>query len=307
MASLASPPPPNRPLDGMEVPIPGSDKVRWIELTVPSSPRAASPQESSPATSSRNAAACHVLPGDDLARIHKDLPNAVEMIEICPQREFPESGLRLIFPESLFPFAFVCRDENASGTRCLLYALTESGTAYLFKLGSLSSYISGSVISQSDFIEFVVERDPKITAAAATFGCLLVGRQDGSVTSYKLGILEQSAPGFMTEFRDDVGMGRLWSLVSRGRTVAMVKDLLISQVCGRKLIFALHLDGTLRVWDLMNHTKVLNHNTIVQELTGSTPSRVWVGDPNYDTSVIPLAVLYGYATWLMVDSQADSG
>lgn len=85
--------------------------------------------------------------------------------------------------------------QNASGTRYLLYAITELGTAYLFKLGNLSSYTSGSVFSQSDLVEFDVQMDLKITAVAATFGCLLLGRQDGSVTCYKLGILEQSAPG----------------------------------------------------------------------------------------------------------------
>uniref|UniRef100_A0A1D1Y398 Nuclear pore complex protein Nup160 n=3 Tax=Anthurium amnicola TaxID=1678845 RepID=A0A1D1Y398_9ARAE len=306
MASPAQTPPPNRPMDGMEVPIVGSDKVRWIELTVPSSPRHSSPPtrpaagpESPSAPPSRNAAACHVIPGDPPAyliwRIHKNLPHALEVIELFPHKEFPESGLRLLFPEALFPFSFICKDENVGGTKYLLYALTVLGTAYLFKLGDLSSYISGSVFRQSEVVEFDVQMDSKVTAMTATFGRLLLGRQDGLVTCYQLGILEQSAPGFMMELRDDVGIGRLWSLVSRGKTVGMVKDLVISQVCERKLIFVLHLDGTLRVWDLITHTKLLSHNIVMQELTGSTPSKICVGDPN-NASTIPMAVLYGSAT-----------
>ncbi|CAA7392045.1 unnamed protein product [Spirodela intermedia] len=306
MASPAPPPPSSSwPTDGVEVPIVGSEKVRWVELTVPSSPRPSTPPPSavaSPEVSSstppRNAAACHVVAGDSPAyfiwRIHNNLPNVLEVLELCPQKEFPERGLRLVFPESLFTFSFICRDEvrNVAGRRYMLYALTMSGAAYLFKLGDISTYVSGSVLSQSEYVEVDVQTDSKVIAVAATFGCLLLGRQDGSVTCYQLGILEQSTPGFTFELRDDVGIGRLWSLVSRGRSICSVKDLTVSQLVSRKLVFVLHSDGTLRVWDLLNHSKVLNHVVVVPEVTAS---RIWVGDPNYDTGIIPLAVLYGSA------------
>ncbi|CAA6656466.1 unnamed protein product [Spirodela intermedia] len=304
MASPAPPPPSSSwPTDGVEVPIVGSEKVRWVELTVPSSPRPSTPPPSavaSPEVSSstppRNAAACHVVAGDSPAyfiwRIHNNLPNVLEVLELCPQKEFPERGLRLVFPESLFTFSFICRDEvrNVAGRRYMLYALTMSGAAYLFKLGDISAYVSGSVLSQSEYVEVDVQTDSKVIAVAATFGCLLLGRQDGSVTCYQLGILEQSTPGFTFELRDDVGIGRLWSLVSRGRSICSVKDLTVSQLVSRKLVFVLHSDGTLRVWDLLNHSKVLNHVVVVPEVTAS---RIWVGDPNYDTdSMIALHYIH---------------
>ncbi|XP_078447817.1 SUPPRESSOR OF AUXIN RESISTANCE1 isoform X2 [Wolffia australiana] len=284
-------------IDGAEVPISGGDKVRWIEISVPSSRQRSSPAIHA-SRSSNDAAGCHFIDGDRPAylfwRIHCSVPNVIEVLELCPSKEYPESGLKLVFPEPLFAFSFICRDESfdRAGRRYLLYALTASGIAYVLKLGEVSSYVSGSVISQSDYVEFDVQKDSNVTAVAAIFGCLLLGRQDGLISCYKLGLLDQSSPGFTFELRDDVGIGRLWSLVSRGRSASTVKDLTLSQISSRKMAFVLHSDGLFRVWDLVNYSKVLQHAVTVQDGTGYLPSKIWAGDPNYETSIIPVAVHY---------------
>lgn len=35
----------------------------------------------------------------------------LDILEIYGSKEFPKFGLRIIFPDVLFPFAFICRDE----------------------------------------------------------------------------------------------------------------------------------------------------------------------------------------------------
>lgn len=37
--------------------------------------------------------------------------NLLEIIQLSSHKEMPRKGLRLIFPDALFPFAFVYKDE----------------------------------------------------------------------------------------------------------------------------------------------------------------------------------------------------
>jgi nuclear pore complex protein Nup160 len=143
----------------------------------------------------------------------------------------------------------------------LLYVLTVSGVALLCHLRSPSSYLSGSVLHQDDIVEFSLQthaQSAKVTAVTAKPGCLVIGRQDGSICSYSLGKLAPNTPGmsstinsqkqthcsrfnvlqviglgafcssphgfwqllsstvgFLNELRDDAGIGRLWTLISR--------------------------------------------------------------------------------------------
>lgn len=55
---------------------------------------------------------------------------------------------------------------------------------------------------------------------------------------------------------------------SRGKMVGTVQDLVISELHGKKFVFTLHLDGTLRVWDLASHSRVFSHNMGVMTLAG---------------------------------------
>ncbi|KAL0919897.1 hypothetical protein M5K25_012023 [Dendrobium thyrsiflorum] len=290
-----------RPLAAMEVPITTGYGIKWIELTVPSSAPPPPPDSVVATTPAihHNAASCNVVSGDPPAylfwRIHENFPNILEVIELFACNEYPETGLHLIFHDVLHPFAFLCKNELAGGDAYSLYALTVSGSVYLLNLKRPFNFLSGSIFPQSELIEFSVQSnalDGKVTAVAATSGCLLLGRQYGSIGCYQLGVLDPSKPGFMYELRDDSGLGRLWNLMSRGKAAGAVQDMVISEVCTRKLLFVLHSDGIVRLWDLASHARVLNHSLSSSELKGTTPSRLWVGCPNYDASVITLAVLH---------------
>lgn len=221
------------------------------------------------------------------------------MVELFACKEFPETGLHLVFQDALCPFAFICKNEihTTTGKEYILYVLTVSGVAYCLKLRSPFTYVSGSNFPRNELLEFDMENPTigKITAVAATSGCLVTGRQDGSIGCFRLG-LDLHAPDFSTELRDDVGLGRLWNIMSRAKIVGAVQDMVISQVCGRKLLFALHLDGYLRGWDLASNTRFFNHNITLRDVTGVKPSRLWVAASSYPTKSICLAVLYGGAS-----------
>ncbi|XP_062007631.1 nuclear pore complex protein NUP160 isoform X1 [Rosa rugosa] len=282
----------------MEVPILGSDSLKWIEFPIPSSS-----SNAATATATADADTCAPLTHDCASsiaigdppthliwRIHKHLPHSLELLELSANKEFPKLGLRITFPQALSSSVFLCKNEIDVGSRShpyLLYALTVSGVAYLLRLGTVSSYASSSVIR-----EFSLHPHGPITSAAATpAGCLVVGRNDGSLACFQL-TLESTAPGFLQELRDDPGIGSLWGFMSRGRTVGAVQDLAISMVHGKPLIFVIHTDGVLRVWDISFHSRLFSHKMNGLTMAGAALVRLWVGQADNDSSIIPLAILY---------------
>uniref|UniRef100_A0A5B7BIU5 Uncharacterized protein n=1 Tax=Davidia involucrata TaxID=16924 RepID=A0A5B7BIU5_DAVIN len=295
---------------GIEVPIIGSDSIKWLEVSIPSISSSHSPPAAPDATPAlppppfapptKDAASCSIIgnpPNYLIWRIHKGQPHALEIVELCGYKEFPSIGLRILFPDALCPFALICKDETkcASGNPYMLYTLTVSGVAYLVRLKNVYNYASCSVFPPNEITEFNIQTYPhhgEITAVAAIAGCLVIGRNDGSVGCFQLGMLDPSAPGFIYELREDAGLGRLWGFVSWSRTISAVQDLVISEVHGRKLLFVLHSDGILRVWDLLSRSRIFSHTMSIPTLAGVTFERLWVGEADSDTSIIPLAILY---------------
>ncbi|KAF6139257.1 hypothetical protein GIB67_021467 [Kingdonia uniflora] len=325
-----------RVLGGMEVPISGSDSVNWIELSIIHLPlsdtNAAADdddddlQQKQQSSSTEDAASCFIIGQPPLVtyliwRIHKNKPHILELLEFNAFEEFPTLGLRLKFPGALFTFAFICENNEIITSNVddgkhpyLLYLVTFSGVAYVLKLKHIADYASDVVFPPIDLLPCNLKNHFQsgitITSVAATFGCLVVGRNDGSVGCFQLGLLDENVSGFIHELRDDAGIGRLWGLMARGRTARPVRGLVISEVCGRKLLFALHEDGSLCVWDLLSHTKVFDHTIKDDDWTckyhlssifkEAKFSRVWVGDANPDACLIPLAILYGNAEFDMI-------
>ncbi|WCJ32291.1 SUPPRESSOR OF AUXIN RESISTANCE1 [Euphorbia peplus] len=284
-------------LAGMEVPVIGSDSVKWIDLSVANT-HSATATAAVAAPQPLDCASCFVI-GDPLLyitwRIHANLPRALELLELSPDKEFPRIGLRITFPDALCPFAYICKNENGGlGNPYLLYALTISGIAYVFKLRNVSKYTSLSAFPLDEVIEFNLQshfNNVTITRVAATAGCLAVGKNDGSVACFQLGLQDQSAPGFMNELRDDLGISRLWGFMSRGRMIGAAQDLVIHEMHGQKVLFGLHSDGVLRVWDLSYCSKILSHAINIPNSEGVTFERLWVGEATKDSSLIPLAIL----------------
>ncbi|KAF5731788.1 nuclear pore complex protein [Tripterygium wilfordii] len=307
---------------GIEVPISGSDSLKWIEVSVPipycsdadgdtamEVPPLGLPQLSASCLSS-----CSVI-GDSphtsclISRIDDSRPHAIELLQLSASRQ--QQGLRISFPHVLSPFVFICNNEIESSSRTpyLLYAVTVSGIVFLLKLADLSSYVSHSVLSRDHFVEFNLHthshshniNNATITSIAAAAGCLVVGRDDGSITSFRLGSLHQSAPGFSHELRDESGINRLWGFMSRGKIAGAVQDLVISDMQGKKYLFVLHSCGNIRVWDLSSYSKIFSHSTSAPTSEGATPVRFWIGETNRDSGFIPMAVLYKMASDVSVE------
>lgn len=52
--------------------------------------------------------------------------------------------------------------------------------------------------------------------------------------------------------------------------VGAVQDMVISEIHGKQLLFVLHLDGILRVWDLSCNSKVFSHTMNVPTVAGNS-------------------------------------
>lgn len=300
---------------GMEVPIIGTDSIKFIDISVPnvgdadlSTTSSATAASITITTSLTEDYGSSSITGDPplsfIWRIHKSQPKTLELLQLSATKDFPgPTGLRITFPHALCPFAYVCQNQSqmpafSTTNPYLLYALTISGVAYLIKLRNITAYSSLPVLPRDEVTQFSLnDRDSSnsepaaITSVAATAGCLAVGRIDGSVAYFQLGLLHHSTPGFVNELRDDSGFGRLWGFMSRGRMVGAVQDLVISEVHGLKLLFVLHSDGMLRVWNLSFRSKILSHALGIPNSEGVTFARLWVGEAKEDASITPLAVL----------------
>ncbi|GAB2231275.1 hypothetical protein Drorol1_Dr00027564, partial [Drosera rotundifolia] len=281
-------------LTGKEVPFISSDAIKWTEVSVEPRCVAGSGSSSTVAPPTEDAGSCCVLwspPTYLVWRIHKDRPNALELLEFCAQEQLPRVGLRIIFREDLSPFAYIF--ENVRRTPrypYMLYALSVSGVAYCFQLRNVSEYTPSLGFSPDEMLFFEIQNSfGPITAIAATSGCLVVGREDGSVSCFQLGLLDSNAPGFMHHLRDDAALTRLWSFVSRGRSIGSIKDVRISDVQNKKLVFVLHSDSNLQVWDLFGREKILSHYLHVP---GTIAARMWVGEFSHDSNAISLAVMH---------------
>ncbi|CAI0427991.1 unnamed protein product [Linum tenue] len=295
-------------LVGVEVPITGSDSVKWHELSLPlpvSRSNAISSGSSSPPPWPQfppltdDCASCCVV-GDPplyfIWRIHKTHPNVLELLELSAESEFPKIGLRITFPDSLSSFAHIHQNQQDGSTLTnpyTLYVLTVSGVAYLIKLRTISAYSSTSVFPGDELFQFDLTSysNAPITSVAASAGCLVVGRNDGSIACFRLSLLNHAVPGFVNELRDDSGINRLWGFMSRGRTVGTVLDLVIRELHGVPFVFVLHSNGVIQIWDLLSHNKIFSQGMNVQNPEGTTAVRLWVSEANNQSDRIPLAIL----------------
>ncbi|PIN25902.1 Nuclear pore complex, Nup160 component [Handroanthus impetiginosus] len=206
---------------GMEVPLLSTDSIEWRQVSVPSTSSTSTANTLNHPLSKDFGSCCAIgnPPSYFIWKTSKSQSNLLEILELCSHKEISRIGLRLVFPDALFPFAFVCKDEInfATGNHLLLYTLTISGVAYLIRLRGNFDYGTSSLVPTDEIFEYSTQLQPyygEITAVAATAGYLLIGRSDGSIGCFQLGMLDPTASGFVSEFRDDAGFGRLWGILS---------------------------------------------------------------------------------------------
>ncbi|KAL1554859.1 nuclear pore complex protein NUP160-like isoform X1 [Salvia divinorum] len=283
---------------GMEAPLFSMDSIEWRQVSVPSTSTFTANNDNSFAKDFASSFTVGNPPSYFIWKTSRSQGNVLEIVQLCSHKDTSTIGLRLVFPEALFPFAYICKlneTNYASGDCLVLYTLTFSGLAYLIRLRSDLDYGTSSFVPASEVLEYNTQVQPHsgaITAVAASEGCLLIGRSDGSISCFQLDILDPSTPGFMSELRDDTGFGRLWGILSRSSNLAAVVDLVVSEVQQRKLLFVLHSDGSFRAWDLLSRSKIFGHAMTVPASTGAFV-RLWAGEANMVTGVIPLALLHG--------------
>ncbi|KAF8116365.1 hypothetical protein N665_0019s0043 [Sinapis alba] len=297
---------------GMEVPVAGGGNVvKWLDISVP--PPSSSTEDNGcvllPSSEKDYASSC-VLgepPISFVWRINKTSSNVLELLQLSAKSGFPLTGLRFVFAHTLSPFAFLFADEGSDSDSArlsfFLYALTPSGVVYILKLENTSAYKSGSVFPLDHLIHLDVRpylNETHVTSAAASPGFLFLGRSDGCVSCFQPVVSPQKPSGFHQELRDDTGLGRLWGFV-RGTVVADVQDLFISEVYGRNLMCVLHADGALRVWDILTCSRVLCQSIAAKNVEGVMCLRLWLGKADYDSGIIPLAVLYRNTMGVSVD------
>ena len=94
--------------------------------------------------------------------------------------------------------SYTCKQKNcADGIAYLLYALSVSGTAYVFQLKNISAYGASFVFSSDEVLHFDTKISSDcgpISTVTATAGCLVIGRYDGSVSCFRVGLVKD-APG----------------------------------------------------------------------------------------------------------------
>ncbi|KAG5397708.1 hypothetical protein IGI04_019522 [Brassica rapa subsp. trilocularis] len=290
---------------GMEVPVAGGGSVvKWVDISVSAPPSPCTEDNGCvllPSSEEDYASSCVIgePPISFVWRINKTSSNVLELLQLSSESGFPLTGLRFVFAHTLSPFAFLFADEGNDSGRLVffLYALTPSGVVYLLKLENTSAYKSGSVFPLDHLTHLDVRpylNETHVTSVAASPGFLFLGRSDGCVSCFQ----PLRPPGFHQELRDDTGLGRLWGFVRHvlivvpGTVVAAVQDLFISEVYGRYLICVLHADGALRVWDIFACSRVLCQSIAAKNVEGVMCLRLWLGKADYDSGIIPLALLY---------------
>ncbi|GJS90137.1 nucleoporin Nup120/160 [Tanacetum coccineum] len=288
-------------LTGIEAPPVSDDLIRWIDVRVPSTPNLPSPDLQTPPIDDVSSV-CIIRDHDShiyfLWRIHMNNPNVLEIVQFDSFQSFPTVGLRIKFPSELCPFASICRNEFCSSWRppYMLYTMTVDGVIRLIYLDNVTNYRPGSVFAVNIDVEEINTHyfgvHGTITSIAATTGFVVIGKHNGWVGCFRLGSLESCSEGFLYELQEDPSniVDHFLSKLSR-RTVAPVKYLLCLEIHGRKLAFVLYEDGLLQLWDLLRCTRFLDKR-LEGKFSGAKFMRLWAGETNSDSHVLPLAILH---------------
>nr|GEW94264.1 hypothetical protein [Tanacetum cinerariifolium] len=288
-------------LSGKEVPIISNDTVKWSNVGVPNSTSVIQPSPDFHTPPINDASSMCIIRNHDesppiyfLWRINKKRPNILELVQFGSFAEFPWVGLRIQFASALCPFASLCKNqsESASVMPYMLYTLSVEGVAYLIKLNNLTNYGWCSFFPTTDVVELNMRSygDGSITAIAATTGFLVIGKEDGSLSCFRLGSLDSTSPGFVHELPEYPLPFPSWMLVSDPPTA--VKDLVCLEIRGRTHLLVLHSNGDVQVWDLLSCTRFYDGLLERAMPEGTTYMRLWSGEFNNDFSMLPLALLY---------------
>ncbi|KAL3676747.1 hypothetical protein R1sor_026695 [Riccia sorocarpa] len=294
----------------MEVTVASSDATVWTEVSVPATtgsnvPCAAlvdSPCSTSggvglrPPSTQFSGTSPYII-----WRIHEESPKTLELMELSLDKPVRNAGLRLTFDFPLFPFASVALSSVRSSQWFIFEVVTLTVTGVLCTIFLKVAKAAHSRFGMSH--QSVLQRDlstqllglRKVTSFAASSDTLCIGGQSGLVISMHIGTKAELDDNIFELKETEGGLSRLWGGLSlRGKGAAAVKCLAIEQVSGASLLIVLHEDGSLRVWDLVQHTRQFHHVVVPPtELATSMPNQIWVEETHVLGQGLKLALLLG--------------
>eukprot|EP00250_Pteridium_aquilinum_P008072 c17647_g1_i1 orf=202-4674(+) len=267
----------------MEVPVAGSDQVKWARLMVPaqlppSEPCCPPSSDMAGTAAFRSPSRCFTI-----WRVHKLSPAILELFDV-EDNEGNMSGLQLVFEEPLSPYIAVYPEQvqmNYKEGSLFVCVVTVSGVVYILKIRAFCKYRSVSAITRSDIFQFSLVSDlarlDEITSFAGLGGSICVGGKSGSILCYPIEQSNVEAKENSFELKDsDAILGRLWGLVARAKSAGSVQSLNMQLHKDRALLFALHEDGTFRLWNLHDRSRLLSFSLSKGDFTGYVPKMMWV-------------------------------
>ncbi|KAL2608671.1 hypothetical protein R1flu_027244 [Riccia fluitans] len=294
----------------MEVPVASSDATVWTEVTVPANTGSSIPSAALTDLPSAGSGGVGLRPPttqvlgtspDIVWRIREESPNTLELMELSLDKSVRNSGLLFIFDFPLCPFASVTLSSVRS-SQWFIYeavALTVTGVLCTIFLKVAKAAHSRSGMSHQSVLQRDLSAElfglRKVTSFAASSDTLCIGGQSGLVICMHIGTKAEVNDQVFELKESEGGLSRLWGGLSlRGKGAAAVKCLAIQQVSGASLLISLHEDGSLRVWDLVQHTRQF-HQVVVPpaELSTLIPRQIWVEDTYVLGQGLKIALLLG--------------
>ncbi|XP_024389835.1 nuclear pore complex protein NUP160 isoform X1 [Physcomitrium patens] len=268
----------------MELPLLENSAVRWTVVRVPAGapssltpccPRAIDVGGGATLSSSPSAPRAATV----VWRIHAESSKVLEIIEISSHQDLHRRGLHLLFEEDLTTFACVVPSQIPGKAQYVVWVLTVGGVIYRVHVtGAAAGWMLCG--NQQHDASVDIQRMHEVTAFAVTPNVFCLGGQTGSIICVPFGTGSPSTSGAESPFElkdADHGIRGLWGFVSRGKSAGSVRSLVARLVNGSFFLFALHEDGTLRLWDLLHRYRVLNHPLSTErELEDFEPKLMWV-------------------------------
>lgn len=277
----------------------GSDQIKWARITVPS--QFAPSEACCPLSRDMAGTVTFRSPSRRFTiwRVHKSSPATLELFELA-DNEAHMSGLQLGFQEPLSPYIAIYPDQaqmNYEEGYLFVCVVTISGLVYILKIRAFHKYRSVSAVTESDMFQFSLASElarlDEITSFAGLGGSICAGGRSGSILCYPFEHFNIETKEHCFELKDsDAILGRLWGLVARVKSAGPLQSLIMQLHKEKTLLFALHEDGTFRLWDLDDRSRLLNFSLYTGDLTGYIPKMMWVQEQDIRSGSRQIAFLF---------------
>ncbi|KAH7286776.1 hypothetical protein KP509_32G022400 [Ceratopteris richardii] len=281
----------------MEVPVAGSDQIKWVRITVASEIPTSAPCCTICPDLAGSIVDCSLSRRLIIWRVHTSSPTTIEVFGM-QDNDATMSGRQLVFGEPLSPYVAVYSKQVQSvGEDGVLFvcAITISGILYILRIRRSYMHKNVFTLAKSDMMQFSLSNEighlEQITAFAGLDGNVCIGGKNGSILCYNDGMLDGERECYFELKDPDAILGRLWGFVARGKTVAGVQCLKLQNYKGQPLLFALHEDGTFKLWDLRSRSRLLNIHIYRGEPSGFVPRKILLQEQDLESRSVKVGFL----------------